>query len=143
MSVEEQKTLAARNKDVVRRYVEELWNNLQYDLIDQVLASDVLAHAQDGTQEQGNQRFRQVIPDIRTAFPDLYISIEQMIAEDDHVAVRLRVTGTHQGDFAGMAPTGKVFEFPEWFFLRVRDGKIVEYWYLRDPQTLLQQLRQE
>jgi len=143
MSVEEHKALAERNKDVVRRYTEELWNNLQYDLIDQVLASDVLAHAPDGTQEQGNQRFRQVIPYLRTAFPDLHISIEKMIAEDDHVAVRLRVKGTHQGDFAGMAPTGKVFEFPEWFFLRLWDGKIVEYWYLRDQEGLLQQLRHE
>jgi steroid delta-isomerase-like uncharacterized protein len=142
MSVEERKALAERNKDVVRRYTEELWNNLQYDLIDQVLASDVLAHAPDGTQEQGNRRFRQVIPYLRTAFPDLHMTIEQMIAEDDHVAVRLRVTGTHQEDFAGMPPTGKVFAFPEWVFLRLWNGKIVEYWYLRDQERLLQQLRQ-
>ena len=146
MSIEEHQEFVVqpeRNKHIVRLYIEELWNNLQYDLIDQILASNLLVHAPDGAQERGNQRFRQLIPYLRTAFPDLHLSIEQVIAEGDSVALRVRVTGTHQGEFAGFAPTRKALEFPEWFFMRLWDGKIVESWYLRDQEGLLQQLRQE
>ena len=146
MSIEEHQEFVVqteRNKHIVRLYIEELWNNLQYDLIDQILAPNLLVHAPDGTQERGNQRYRQVIPYLRTAFPDLHLSIEQVIAEGDSVAFRLGVTGTHKGEFAGLAPTGRVLEIPEWFFMRLWDGKIVESWYLRDQEGLLKQLGQE
>ena len=146
MSIEEHQEFvvqAERNKHIVRLYIEELWNNLQYDLIDQILAPDLLVHAPDGTQELGNQRYRQVIPYLRTAFPDFHLSIEQVIAEGDSIAFRLVVTGTHKGEFAGLAPTGKALKIPEWFFMRLWDGKIVESWVLRDWYGLLQQLQQE
>ena len=95
------------NKEIVRLYVEGLWNDLQYDLIEQVLAEDVVAHAADGTQEHGRERFREVIPMLRKSFPDLYLDIEEMIAEGDRVALRLRVNGTHLGEAFGYGPTGK------------------------------------
>jgi predicted ester cyclase len=130
-----------RNKDVVRRYVDELWNDLRYGVIDQVLAPDVLAHAPDGTEERGSQRFRQLIPSIRKAFPDLHLTIDEMLAEGDRVALRLRIRGTHEGDFAGIAPTHRRVDAAEWFFVRLSGGRIVEYWYLRDQDRLLRQLQ--
>ncbi len=129
-----------RNKEVVRLYINELWNNLRYELVEEILSPDLVSHASDGSVERGNQRFRQVIPLVRQAFPDLNLIIEEMVAEGDRVALRLRITGTHQGEFAGIAPTNNRVDVPEWFFIRLADGKIVETWYLRDQQMLLQQL---
>lgn len=131
-----------RNKEIVRLYIDGLWNNLQYELIEQVLDSDVVAHAADGTEEVGRERFRQVIPSIRNALPDLHLAIEEMVAEGDRVAVRLRATGTHKGELFGIAPFGRVLDVPEWFFFQLSDGKIVEYWYLRDHALIQRQLTQ-
>lgn len=132
-----------RNKEVVRQYIDGLWNNLRYELIEQVLAPNVVAHAADGTQEVGRERFREVIPRIRNGVPDLHLAIEEMVAEGDRVAVRLRTTGTHKGELFGVAPSGRVLDFPEWFFFRLSDGKIVEYWYLRDHALIQRQLTQK
>jgi predicted ester cyclase len=79
-----------QNKKVVRLYIDGLWNELRYDLIEQVLAPGVVAHAADGTQELGRERFRQVIPTIRNAFPDLHLAIDEIVAEGDRVAVLVR-----------------------------------------------------
>lgn len=131
-----------RNEDVVRLYIEGLWNDLRYELIEQILAPDVVAHAADGTQEYRRERFRQVIPYLRSAFPDLHLSIEEMITDGDRVAFRLRARGTHTGEAFGIAPSGKALDLPEWFFMRLSDGKIAEYWYLRDHALLHRQLTQ-
>jgi steroid delta-isomerase-like uncharacterized protein len=129
------------NKEVVRRYVEELWNGQRVELVDQVLTPDVVAHAGDGSLEHGNQRFRQVIPMVRQAFPDLHITIEALVAEGDQVAARLRMRGTHKGRLFGIEPAGRPLDLPEWFFFRLADGKIAEYWYLRDYVELRRQLQ--
>jgi steroid delta-isomerase-like uncharacterized protein len=129
------------NKEVVRRYVEELWNGQRFELIDQVLTPDVVAHAVDGSVELGNQRFRQVIPRIRQAFPDLQLTIEEVVAEGDRVALRLRASGTHKGTLFGIEPSGRHLDQPEWFFFRLAGGKIAEYWYLRDHAEWRRQLQ--
>ena len=136
-------TQPTQNKEVVRLYIEGLWNELRYELIEQILASDVVANAADGTQEVGRERFRQVIPYLRTVFPDLYLTIEEMVAEGDRVALRLRAKGTHKGEGFGISPSGKTLDLAEWFFMRLSDGKIIEYWYLRDHALLRQQLTQK
>jgi|688.fasta_scaffold410566_2 steroid delta-isomerase-like uncharacterized protein len=134
---------SVQNKEVVRLYIEGLWNDLRYELIEQILAPDVVAHAADGSQELGRERFRQVIPYLRTVFPDLHLTIEEMVAEGDRVALRLRAKGTHKGEGFGVAPSGKALDLAEWFFMRLVDGKIVEYWYLRDHALLRQQLTEK
>lgn len=66
--------------------------------------------------------------------------IEEMTAEGDRVALRLRARGTHKGEAFGMAPSGRIIDLPEWFFFRLSDGKIVESWYLRDHAQLFNQM---
>jgi len=74
------------------------------------------------------------------AFPDLHSSIDGVVADGDTVAVRATSTGTHDGEWMGMPPTGRhiAFEYAE--FYRVADGKIVEYWCLPDMAGLMRQL---
>jgi steroid delta-isomerase-like uncharacterized protein len=130
-----------KQKAVIRLYIEELWNNRRFELIDTVLAPDLLAHNPDGTKIRGNQRFREVIPRIHKAFPDLHLTIEDMITEGDKVACRLTLEGTHQGEFAGILPTQRRIKVIGMYIMRLAEEKIVEYWWLRDQAGLLQQLQ--
>ncbi len=77
------------------------------------------------------------------AFPDLHIDIEDLIAERDRVATRLSFSGTHLGDFRGIAPTERSVLFTATRIYRLADGKIAETWANQDALGLLQQLREE
>jgi predicted ester cyclase len=74
------------------------------------------------------------------AFPGYTLSVEQMIAEDDLVAVIGRASGTHKGPFMGMPPTGKTWDVPLHITYRVKDRKIVEHWLVLDTAAFMQQL---
>ena len=77
---------------------------------------------------------------MRTAFPDLYGTIEHLVAEKDLLAYRLIWRGTHKGDIFGQAPTGKQVTWTEVTFIRYKDNKAVEGWALGDRFGLSQQL---
>ena len=77
---------------------------------------------------------------LRTAFPDRTDTIESMIAEGDRVGMIFRVSGTHQGNFLGIPPTGKKFEFQEMALFRLADGKVTESWFMADEAGLMRQL---
>jgi steroid delta-isomerase-like uncharacterized protein len=77
---------------------------------------------------------------LRTSFPDLTITIEDLIAEGDKVVTRLTARGTHQGTFRGIAPTGRVVSWTGIRIFRIAEGKIVEHWANWDDLSLLQQL---
>jgi predicted ester cyclase len=74
------------------------------------------------------------------AFPDLHIDIEQILASGDHVVVRARLTGTHKGNFAGIAPTNKSVTWRACNIVEVRNGKAIRGRIYADNATLLEQL---
>ena len=77
---------------------------------------------------------------IHTAFANIGVSIENMVAEGDKVAVRFTVSGTHKGEFMGIPATGRQFTIMEIRIYRIAAGRIVEHWGLLDQTELLQQL---
>ena len=88
----------------------------------------------------GLEGVRQWFSTLRSAFPDLRINAEDIIAEGDKVVARYSVTGTHQGEFWGIGPTGKQVTFSGIDIVRVADGKLVEHWGEIDALGLMQQL---
>jgi len=78
--------------------------------------------------------------ELRTAFPDLETTIEQLIAEEDWVAHRMIHRGTHRGEFRGIAPTGRRVEFSSIVMNRFKDGVSVENWGLHDIARVIEQL---
>jgi predicted ester cyclase len=74
--------------------------------------------------------------------PDIHYKIEQIVAKDDRVVVQLRGTGTHQGEFLGVAGTGKRMEWNAINIYRFEDGKVIETWQLLDVWSLMRQMRQ-
>jgi predicted ester cyclase len=137
------------NKRVVRRHFEEIFNEQNLDVIEEITALDYREHGvapfqspTSGTKEtpDGPESLRATAKWLLVAFPDLRFTIERMIAEDDMVAVRLVMEGTHQGAFQGIAPTGKRIQGTRTDLFRVQEGKISEHWANRDDLGMFLQL---
>ena len=134
MSIEE------ANKASFHRAYEELFNQGNLSLVEELIAPDFLNHEAPPGSNRGPESMRQLIRMLRTAFPDLHFTIEELVAEGDTVAGRVTMSGTHQGTFQGMPPTGRSFRQAQMHFVRFRDGKGVEHRAVRDDLGLMQQL---
>ena len=127
------------NKAVVRRLVEEFWNQGNTAAADELMTADATIIL-PGRGQVSKENFKAFAVTLRGAFPDWHTTLEEMIAEDDQVAKRWTGRGTHQGEFQGIAPTGRQVTVPGFVFYRVASGKITEFRGLFDGLSMLQQL---
>ncbi len=132
---------AEENKTIFRRYVEEVSNEGNLDLVDEIFARYV-SHQPDGhTEERGPEDVKRFIGEFHRAFPDFHCTIEDQIAEGDKVVTRVTIRGTHQGKTEEFGPpTGRQIEGGGITISRIEGGKIVEDWDSYDNLSLLQQL---
>ena len=107
--------------------------------IDEIFHPDVHIGTPLPIDARGAEALKQVWTTLLRAYPDLHVSVQDLFGEDDRVVVRNTVTGTHQGEYLGVAPTGRSVTYDEMFIVRFADGRIVETWGVVD---LLSQLRQ-
>jgi steroid delta-isomerase-like uncharacterized protein len=132
------------NKAIARRFVEvlqEFFRTGDADLMDSVLAENVVQHISGQPPEaQSLEGFKQLLPALPQAFPDVLFEVENLVAEGDMVAFRLAWTATHQGEFLGIPPTGTRATVTEMHMFRIADGKVVERWGEWDALGLMQQL---
>ena len=133
MSVEE-------NKAVVRRFIEEVFNKGNMAVADEVLTSNYVYHSNTMGEIKGPEGLKQFATMIRTVFPDLHVTIDDMVAEGEMVAYHLTLTGTFRGEFRSIAPTGKQINIPVAHFVRFEGGKEVEETPFWDSFTFYQQL---
>src|SRR5215212_4569071 len=133
MSVEE-------NKAIFRRYVQEIPNQGNMKVADEIFER-YIAHQPDGsTLVRGPEDVKRFTREFHSAFPDLYVSIEDQIAERDKVVSHFTIRGTHQGDFRGLAPTGKEIALKGVTTFRFSpEGKVVETWDSYDQLSLMRQ----
>ena len=132
---------SAQNVKAIHRYFEEVWNQGKLDVLDELLSSDYVNHSSSiPDPEPGPAGVKPIVLAMRQAFPDLRYRIDQLVASDELVAVRVTLSGTHRGDFFGTPPTGKRFEVTQTNLERFREGKIVEHWRNTDELSLLRQL---
>jgi steroid delta-isomerase-like uncharacterized protein len=134
-----------KNKNIVRRFVQEVWNEGKLEVADEVLAADYIEHPstpdeskkEEPTGPDGMKRF---VAMFRNAFPDITFTIEHMVAEDDKVAIHLVGQGTHRGELHGLPPTGKHVRIGGAAIHRIQDDKIVETYQVVDRLSLREQL---
>ena len=129
----------AENKGQLRRLFEEVWNQGSLAVVDELLVADYVLH-DPAQQVRGPEGFKAYVSAFRAAFPDMHATIEDQIAEDDMVAMRVTVRATHKGEFQGLPPTGKQVILTGIDIQRIVDGKIAENWVNLDALGLLQQL---
>ena len=128
------------NKALNRRFVEEVINQGNIEAIDELIDPGVVEHAAPPGVPTGREGAKQFFAIVRSAFPDLHHTIEDMIAEGDKVVMRSTWSGTHQGEFMGIPATGRRVRVSAIDISRVADGRIVEHWEQSDALGLMQQL---
>ena len=128
------------NKARVRRFYEEVFNQKNTAAIDEFFAPNIVDHSAPPGVPGGIEGQKQLIGLYLTAFPDLHLTVEDMIAEGDKVVVRLTSSGTQQGEFMSISPTGKHVTITVVDIFRIAGGKFVEHWLQMDTLGLLQQL---
>ncbi len=132
--------VAEGNKVVAQRLYKEVINEGNLAVVDEIVAEEYVNHNEAPGQAPGREGLKQIITLFRTAFPDLDVTIERMLAEGDQVMVHETIQGTHKGEFFSIAPTGKQVTAPVMNVYRVADGKIAERWGIVDELSILQQL---
>ena len=130
------------NKAQFRRAYEEVLNQGNLSVADELVAPDFIDHEAEAHpgRNRGPESMREVATMLRTAFPNLHFTIEELVAEGDTVVGRLTMSGTHEGPLMGMPPTGRSMRQDHMHFVRFRDGKAIEHWGVRDDLGMMRQL---
>ena len=135
--------MSDKNKALIRRWFEEVWNKGRAEAIAEMFADDGIAHGLSDDVDnplRGPQGFLPFHAQFREAFPNIEVIVEDQIAEGDKVATRCSVRGKHSGDSLGIAATQMPVEFTGVTITRIRDGKIVEAWNNFDFMKIYKQL---
>jgi steroid delta-isomerase-like uncharacterized protein len=129
------------NKALVRELIDVMFNQGDVSRIDEFVAPDFIEHEELPPDVPGGPEAPKFMTAMmQAAFPDSKAIIKDLIAEDDRVAVRMTWTGTHEGEFMGIPPTGNRISINVFDILRIADGMVVEHWGLMDSMGLMQQL---
>jgi predicted ester cyclase len=131
--------MSEANKTLVRRILEDLWNQKNPALIDELFAPTAAWHTHDGVFH-GPAGVRQLYTLYTTAFPDVHVTMVDMVAEGEKVAAYYTVRGTHTGALRDLAPTGQRVTVEEMMLTRVAGGQVVESWTVWDTLRFMQQL---
>ena len=108
--------------------------------IDEVVEPDAVIHAPVPLDATGPQLLKEIWTGLLRAYPDVHVTIEDLIAKDDKIVTRQSVTATHRGEYLGLAPTGRPVAYNEMFIARFTDGRIAELWGVVDVFAQLRQL---
>ncbi|WP_347157314.1 ester cyclase [Pontibacter chitinilyticus] len=118
----------------------EAANNGNLQKFHELMSPGVVDHDPAPDQGPGPEGFIHFFTTLRSAFPDLEINVDHMVADEDNVAIAYTVTGTHQGDFMGIPATGKSIKARGVQIARFENGKIVERWGSSDELGMLKQI---
>jgi predicted ester cyclase len=130
--------VSAENTDRLKRLLLEGFGQGDMSVLDEVVAENFIEHQQG--LPQGREGLKEVIRDLRRAFPDLSYTVVQMVADGDKMWGHFRARGTNEGPFMGQDPTGKVMGIDAIDISRFEDGKMVEHWGVPDRLGTLLQL---
>jgi steroid delta-isomerase-like uncharacterized protein len=134
-----------QNKSIVRRFYQELWNERDLAVADQIFAPECVTHQlSSGMETETAPRDPETVKNHVTywvdAFPDLRFEVEELLAEEDKVVSRSVMHGTHEGQWHGVAPTGKKVTIRMVVIHRIANGQIAEDWVLVESFGFFQQL---
>jgi steroid delta-isomerase-like uncharacterized protein len=133
--------MSDQNKDLARRFYGEVVSTGDVDRVTEFCTADFVEHEElpPGTPD-GPEGVKAFVRMYREGFPDLKADVEDMVEEGDRLSVRVRYTGTHDGDFMGIPPTHKHIDIEALDIVRIVDGKAAEHWGATDRLGLMQQI---
>jgi predicted ester cyclase len=139
---EEESMMPEGNEALARRFHMDIFQEGTLEAADEILSPEFVWHGafSPGEDQRGPEPTKQVASVVISAFPDRRITHEDTIAEGDKVLIRWTMTGTQEGEFAGVAPTGRRMTLTGFDLFRIEGGKIVEMWQEADRLGMMQQL---
>ncbi len=141
LRAQEAMSMAEKNKIIISRIPDEIINQGKLDLVPEIFSDKAVNHTPPpGMTATGHAAMTELVTMLRTAFPDIHITVDHAIAEGDLVVHQVTVTGTHKGNFMGHAATDKKAKWMEMHTLQLKDGKVVAHWGVVDMLGLLMQL---
>ena len=127
-------------RTVTRRFYDEVFTQGNLDVIDELAHDDFVEHEELPGLPPGKEGLRFFATAMRDAFPDLTVSVEDIIVEDNKVASRARFSGTQRGEFLGIPPTDKKIDVQVIDIMAYRDGKATDHWGVTDQMAMMVQL---
>lgn len=131
--------MSEQNKQLIRCALEEVYTLDSLDVVDDLVAADFVAHS-PAEEIHGPAELKQSLIELRTAFPDLHMTIENQVAEQDRVVTRWIASGTHTGPFEGLPAPGRRGTITGIDIDRIVDGRAIKCWSNTDDLGMLQQL---
>ena len=138
-AIQERADTLEQNKTLVRRFIDEVFLARDFGAADELLTDDFTPHTW-GSMTPGKNGMKQAMERVSAGLSDTQMTVEDVIAEGDRVAVRLTSSAVQSGEFMGMPPSGKRYEIGEIHIFRVRDGRIAEHWHQADFMGMMRQL---
>ncbi len=133
--------MSADNRSVVRRLYEEVWNKRRLEVVNEIISpSHALHDANVSGSAIGPEAYKRVVTRWVTAFPDLRFTIEDTVCEKDKLVVSWNISGTHKGEYLGIAPTNKKISVDGITINHIASGKIMDSYASWDALGMMQQL---
>ena len=126
-----------QNKALVRRFITEVFEQGRMEAVDELCADDFIGHTWGNADKAG---LKAAMERVAKGLADAHFKVEDMIAEDDRVVVRVTASARHVGDVMGLPATGRSYEISEIHIFKLRDGKIAEHWHEYNPGAIMKQL---
>jgi steroid delta-isomerase-like uncharacterized protein len=132
---------AEENMEVLRKII-QAFNDRDLAVAPTLVTSGFVRHdlASAFVDVRGREEVVDFMQIILKALPDVHVAIEDLFATEDRAAMRVTVSGTHQGEFQNIAPTGKKVKFSTFNLYRFKEGKLAEFWQLIDVANFLRQI---
>jgi steroid delta-isomerase-like uncharacterized protein len=128
-------------KALMSRIIDEAFNRGDFDVLDELISDDFVEHEElPPGVPQGKAAPREMFTMMRAAFPDLQVTVEDMLQDGSKVVTRSRFAGTHEGEFMGISPTGNGFDIPVIDIVEFREGRAVAHWGVMDNAAMMEQL---
>jgi predicted ester cyclase len=131
---------AAENRALVQRFYDEGWNANNVAVYDELVTEDFFDHQSVPGMGPAREGFKQLNVIFRTAFPDVWVTVDGIVTEGDMISCRWTSTGTHQGVLFGIPPTGHKVKVTATVVYRVQGGRLAEGWINRDDLGMMRQL---
>jgi hypothetical protein len=124
-------------RELITRYFDEVWNRGHVEVLDELLDPQYLNHSPGGgTPRPGPAALKPIVHAVRRGIPDVRYEILDMVMEPGKVAVYTRLTGTHDGDYFGIAPTGRRIDVRQMQIEWIREGRIWQHWRVTEDLML-------
>jgi steroid delta-isomerase-like uncharacterized protein len=131
---------AAEGEELARRLIDDVWSQGDLDAIDELVTEDYVDYYEAEQTVRGRDEFEEYVSSLRESFPDFGKEIEEVVATDDAVALRFMATGTHEGVYEGIEPTGTEMSFAGSIFFHFEDGLISETYESADTWGMMEDL---